>query len=99
MQKEKSGLVELESCRGHKFGKLYTSAQVRNGLEDFYNNKHGLFDGYLDFWTHVAEQFKDNQFVLGYDLMNEVYPGHAILKDTFEETTEEFDRFVLQPLY
>jgi endoglycosylceramidase len=35
----------------------------------------GLQERYAAAWAHVADRFKDNRFVLGYDLMNEPWPG------------------------
>ena len=35
----------------------------------------GLQDRYAAAWRHVAARFKDNRFVMGYDLMNEPWPG------------------------
>jgi len=35
----------------------------------------GLQERYVAAWAHVADRFKDNRFVLGYDLMNEPWPG------------------------
>ncbi len=35
----------------------------------------GLQDRYAAAWRHVAERFRDNPSVLGYDLLNEPWPG------------------------
>ncbi len=35
----------------------------------------GLQDRYAAAWRHVAQRFRDNPAVLGYDLMNEPWPG------------------------
>ena len=35
----------------------------------------GLQDRYAAAWRHVADRFKDNDNVLGYDLLNEPWPG------------------------
>jgi endoglycosylceramidase len=37
----------------------------------------GLQDRYAMAWRHVAERFRDNPYVMGYDLMNEPWPGSA----------------------
>jgi endoglycosylceramidase len=37
----------------------------------------GLQDRYAAAWRHVAERFRDNRYVLGYDLLNEPWPGTA----------------------
>jgi endoglycosylceramidase len=51
---EDTGLVDLESCASQKLSHLYSSAQVRDGLDQFYKNKNGLFDKYLNYWTKMA---------------------------------------------
>src|SRR5206468_2013299 len=35
----------------------------------------GLQDRYAAAWRHVAERFAGNRYVLGYDLLNEPWPG------------------------
>jgi endoglycosylceramidase len=35
----------------------------------------GLQDRYAAAWRHVADRFKNNRYVLGYDLLNEPWPG------------------------
>ena len=37
----------------------------------------GLQDRYAAAWRHVAERFRDDPHVLGYDLLNEPWPGTA----------------------
>jgi len=37
----------------------------------------GLQDRYAMAWKHVAERFGENPYVVGYDLMNEPWPGSA----------------------
>jgi endoglycosylceramidase len=37
----------------------------------------GLQDRYAAAWRHVAARFRDNPHVLGYDLLNEPWPGSA----------------------
>lgn len=99
LKEAESELVQLDSCKNQKFGQLYSSAQVRHGLSDFYNGKHGLMEGYLDWWEYMAEYFENNEFVLGYDIFNEAYPATLQMEETFDQTTEEFDMHVLQPMY
>ena len=35
----------------------------------------GIQDRYAAAWAHVAARFRDNRYVLGYELMNEPWPG------------------------
>lgn len=59
----------------------YTSKAVQTALDHFWANTPatdgvGLQDHYARVWRRVAERFRDEPAVLGYDLMNEPYPGH-----------------------
>ena len=58
----------------------YTSAAVQTALDHFWANSPGpdgvgLQDHYARVWQRVAERFHDEPAVLGYDLMNEPFPG------------------------
>jgi endoglycosylceramidase len=58
----------------------YTSEAVQAALDHFWENSPGpdgvgLQDHYARVWRRVAERFRDEPAVLGYDLMNEPYPG------------------------
>ena len=58
----------------------YTSGAVQTALDHFWANSLGpdgvgLQDHYARVWRRVAERFKDEPAVLGYDLMNEPFPG------------------------
>ncbi|GMI23277.1 hypothetical protein TrRE_jg8245 [Triparma retinervis] len=42
---------------------------------DIYHNTHGMRDYWASFWRTVADSFKSNESVLGYELMNEPWAG------------------------
>lgn len=52
---------------------------VQKSFDAFWLNREvcgkGLQDWYTDMWKHVAAKFKDNTALLGFDIMNEPYPG------------------------
>jgi endoglycosylceramidase len=52
---------------------------------------HGLQDRYAAAWRHVAARFKDNRYVLGYDLLNEPWPGTAWQQCAQPAGCPEFD--------
>ena len=58
-----------------------------------------MFKSYLHFWTEMADYFQHNEYIIGYDILNEVYPSQLTMQDTFEQTIESFDMDILQPLY
>ena len=58
----------------------YTSEAVQTALDHFWANHPGpdglgLQDHYARVWRRVAERFRDEPAVLGFDLMNEPFPG------------------------
>ena len=48
---------------------------LSRAFDHFWANDGGLQDAYAAAWAHVAERFEANRFVLGYDLLNEPWPG------------------------
>lgn len=58
----------------------YVSEAVQSALDNFWANAPapdgvGLQDHYARVWRRVAERFKDEPAVVGFDLMNEPFPG------------------------
>ncbi|MEA2467204.1 MAG: endoglycosylceramidase, partial [Thermoleophilaceae bacterium] len=51
----------------------------------------GLQDRYAAAWRHVAERFRDNPSVLGYDLLNEPWPGSTWQQCATPTGCPEFD--------
>jgi len=50
-------------------------AKVAQAFEEIYDNTHGGLDAWIEFWEVVARRFKDQRSVLGYELINEPWPG------------------------
>lgn len=64
----------------------FTSDAVQAALDHFWANSPapdgiGLQDHYARVWRRVAERFRDEPAVLGFDLMNEPYPGRDNAKN------------------
>lgn len=62
-----------------------TSPAIQRAFENFWANKPasdgvGIQDHYAAAWRHVAERYADNPTVIGYDLMNEPFPGALIVQ-------------------
>jgi endoglycosylceramidase len=58
----------------------YVSEDVQAALDHFWSNSPGpdgvgLQDHYAEAWQFVAKRFQDEPAILGYDLMNEPFPG------------------------
>lgn len=59
----------------------------------------GLQDRYADAWAHVAERFKNDRSVLGYELMNEPWPGTVWPSCISPTGCAAFDQGSLTPFY
>ncbi len=60
----------------------FTSPAVQAGIDNFWNNRPapdglGLQDHYARAWQTLARRYQDEPAVVGYDLMNEPFPGSA----------------------
>ncbi|CAL6087161.1 Conserved_hypothetical protein [Hexamita inflata] len=53
----------------------------------------------IKFWVAVANHFKVNQFVIGYDLINEPYAGNKNEHFDLWKNTTKFDETILTPFY
>jgi len=58
------------------------SPAVQHAFDNFWDNTPasdgtGIQAHYINMWKHVAERYADNPYVIGYDLMNEPFPGSS----------------------
>ncbi|MCR5277934.1 MAG: glycoside hydrolase family 5 protein [Lachnospiraceae bacterium] len=56
------------------------SPAVQHSFDNFWRNAEasdnvGVRTHYVNLWSHIAKRYKDNPYVIGYDLMNEPFPG------------------------
>ncbi|BFI29865.1 endoglycosylceramidase [Marchantia polymorpha subsp. ruderalis] len=65
----------VERCNKHTWWWYYFSYAVSRAFQDLYENKWGWGDLLARYWTTVAQTFKDEPGVIGYELMNEPWPG------------------------
>ncbi len=93
-------LFPLDFPDGTPWWISYIDPQVIAAFLNFwgYDNHQYLQDHYIAAWQKVVERFKDHPGVIGYDLMNEPYPGGlpaAITRD-FEPTQLKamYDRLI-----
>jgi endoglycosylceramidase len=61
----------------------YLSPAVMRAFDGFYANKPGpggvgIQDRFIAMWQHVAERFRDDANIIGYDLLNEPAYGQAM---------------------
>ena len=74
---------------------------LQHAFDHFWQNDPGpggpgLQDRYAAAWRHVAERFKDNPAVLGYDLLNEPWPGTTWQQCANPEGCPVFDALMAQ---
>jgi len=82
----------LDEGKEHQTGAIWSdsymlSEAVQTSFDNFWSNQPapdgiGVQDHYAAAWRHLAERYKDNQIVIGYDLMNEPFPGSMALQAT-----------------
>ncbi|MFT3985534.1 MAG: cellulase family glycosylhydrolase [Lachnospiraceae bacterium] len=56
------------------------SGAVQAAFDSFWNNKKaadgiGIQDHYINMWKHIASRYKENETVIGYDVINEPFMG------------------------
>jgi len=49
---------------------------VASTLDEFWSNQNGVQDSYVVFFKMLAERYKDNPAVLGFEPINEPFPGN-----------------------
>ncbi|MEK6807075.1 MAG: cellulase family glycosylhydrolase [Pseudomonadota bacterium] len=53
----------------------YFTPECSRAFDNFWANTDGLWDHYRDAWKAVAAKWKDQPYLMGYDLINEPWPG------------------------
>src|SRR4051812_48376156 len=69
---------------------------LQRAFDHFWANDAGLQDHYAAAWRHVAERFGSHPAVLGYDLLNEPWPGTAWQQCANPAGCPEFDARMAQ---
>jgi endoglycosylceramidase len=73
---EKTGLPKWQDCSRHPWGAYYATFAVSSAFQALYKNKHHMREEFVKFWVEAAKQFKQNKFVIGYELINEPWAGN-----------------------
>jgi endoglycosylceramidase len=77
----------------------YFQPSTSRAFDNFYANAGGLADLYAQAWKAVAKRFRSTSYVLGYDLMNEPWPGTAFAQCANPVGCPVFDTRSLQVVY
>ena len=72
---DENGLPLIEDCVTHNCQDYHFIAGFSSAYRNFYENRANIQDKFVEFWKKVVTRFKDNEYILGYDLWNEPAPG------------------------
>lgn len=89
----------IEDCQKNNFAMYYPSAESTSAFEKLYFNVNGLQDKFVAYWAKVSSYFANNQYVVGYDPLNEPYPSNILKDPSLVLEPGKFDRTLLQPMY
>mmetsp|Transcript_28691 Transcript_28691/g.51076 ORF Transcript_28691/g.51076 Transcript_28691/m.51076 type:complete len:527 (-) Transcript_28691:326-1906(-) len=92
------GFPTLESCLKHPFPEYYQTVEASSAFEQLYSNTEGVLDHFLGYWDAVTGYFKENPYVIGYDILNEPLAANW-WKDISYLFPQKFDREVLTAFY
>jgi endoglycosylceramidase len=73
---DKDGFPLKEDCMKMHFQSYYTTFDVVNFALDFFKNKDGMLDMFIEMWVKVVDYFKAEANVIGYDILNEPAGGN-----------------------
>jgi len=88
---DEKGHANLTECLQRGFGDWYWANDVYTAYKNFYTDVDGILESFTEFWKAVADFFKDEPNILGYEIINE--------PNTFDRGNLYIDRDYLQPLY
>jgi len=89
----------IEDCQKNNFAGYYPSPESIELFDRLYTNKTGLTDKFVNYWKVVAQRFSGNPYVVGYDPLNEPFPGRILTDPSMFLEVGKFDKVSLQPLY
>lgn len=98
LPKDENGNPLLSACVTHSFYKMYLSPETNSLFAQLYNNVDGLQDKFVAYWEQVHNVFASNPYILGYDLLNEPWPGNFYANPSLL-LPGHLDRYYLQPMY
>jgi len=87
--------VPATNCCG--FPGNYFTPGVTGAFERLWQNQDDLWTEYADAWAYVAERFRDDKNLIGYDLLNEPWPGAQYKSCMNPGGCPQFDTEYLQP--
>ena len=92
-----TGYADPKSCLKNNFATYYRTPEVSSAFQYFYDSEFSR-KRFSEFWRKIAMFFKDNPYVIGYDLMNEPWGGD-VWSDPKLLIPGHADRYNIQGLY
>jgi len=80
-------------------GNYFANPATFHAFDNLWLNRDGLWDRYRAFWKHVAKRFKAKSNLLGYDLLNEPWPGSQWPTCVNPIGCPQWDVLFLQPFH
>ena len=75
---DKNGIPTPEDCAQHDWPSYHFAFQTAAAYQSLYDNVDGVQDSFGEFWRRVANRFKSNEYVVGYELINEPFAGNVL---------------------
>ena len=66
----------MEECEDWFLGYIMPGPS-KDAFDRFWSNEDNLHQEFQDMWVHMIERFRDNERVLGFELMNEPGTGNV----------------------
>lgn len=85
-------------CQKQSFIQMYTAPEIASAFDALYQNKNGLYDKMMAYWSVVAQRFNANPNVIGYDILNEPWTANIYRKPSLFLHPTSFDHDILYPL-
>merc|ERR1712154_304350 len=97
-QNDPAGGPSLEDCLSKNFATYYLSSRVGKLFQELYTDGSRIQNAFISMWQQLATTFKDNEYVMGYELINEPWYGDTV-QDPLLLLPGHGDRVNLMPLY
>eukprot|EP01112_Ceratiomyxa_fruticulosa_P020687 TRINITY_DN712_c0_g1_i4.p1 TRINITY_DN712_c0_g1~~TRINITY_DN712_c0_g1_i4.p1 ORF type:complete len:514 (+),score=101.67 TRINITY_DN712_c0_g1_i4:1010-2551(+) len=89
----------LEFCLARDFASYYPTDAVSQLFEEFYTPSTSIYQSFQEYWNVVSSYFANNSMVIGYELINEPWPGDIYTDPLLLIEPGYADKKNLVPLY
>lgn len=64
-------------CAKHGWAAYHFTEELSSAYQSLYNNRGGIQNDFAKFWATIASFFKNNKYVVGYEIINEPWAGNV----------------------